>query len=509
MTVVLAYQSSFEVPIPNSVAQNPVLGSDQFNNPPTRQPRFSAGAMFATGLCLVLTPPSVVQPPVYEGYEVQPVQPPHPTPEKRAAATMRGDDGTQAALINWINTGAEVRPPQPPHPQPEKSGALATGDSGIYAPFTFVVGMLLPHWWEHQLTQPPHPAPEKRAAALMRGDDGIQAKLINWFNTGWEVQPWQPPHWAPEWKSATFLRGDDGIQAQLINWFNTGWEVQPPPPPHRAPEWKAAALMRGDDGNQQPLLRWFNAGWEIQPPQPPHRAPEWRAASLFRGDDGHMLPFLVPAPRGWEIASFQPPHPNRERAGALMLGDGGITARYQFVVPTVFYGFEPHSNVFYKRPIVAGLFAGPANVEARFVPPLPPPPPPPPPVSSPQQFGAKVFAVNCAQGNTNIPVSAQTNVFNPLVVGNYVTLMVSSGNYLLPDTPGQTLIITRPDGSFFSLVFPAAFIGTLDVITDIGTFFCGTYLLSTVFLDQPGFWTVQIVKTPISTQVASFRVDPY
>ena len=112
--------------------------------------------------------------------EVQPPQPPHPVPERKAAAVMRGDDGNQAQQIQWFNETWEIQPPQPPHP-----------------------------------------IPERKAAGVMRGDDGNEAPPIQWFNMGWEVQPPQPPHPRPE-RGGAFLFGHAGIEAKYV--------FVPPPP---------------------------------------------------------------------------------------------------------------------------------------------------------------------------------------------------------------------------------------------------------------------------------------
>src|SRR5208282_347632 len=96
------------------------------------KPRPSAGAMIATGLALVLTPPTLLPPHQY-GWEVQPPQPPHPRPEK-SGALARGDDGNEAP-IQFQKYGWELQPVQPPHLRSEKSGAISTGDNGIEARF--------------------------------------------------------------------------------------------------------------------------------------------------------------------------------------------------------------------------------------------------------------------------------------------------------------------------------------------------------------------------------------
>lgn len=283
---------------------------------PIPQPRFRAGAMAATGVFLVLMPPSALINNT-DGWEVQSPQPPHERSEVKAAAFLGGDD-TRAPLVNWKNTG-----------------------------------------WEIQPFQPPHREPENKAAAWLRGDDGTQAQFVFWKNTGWEIQPVQPPHREPEIKGAAFLRGDDGNQARFAVWKNTGFEVQPFQPPHRETEIKAAAFLKGDDGNQGRFFVWKNAGWEIQSWQPPHERSEQKGAILYgdngiqgvlsasalltsayawgydepfvyprrnyavagaiapRDDYGHQAPFVKWINDGWEIQSVQPPQVRSEKAGCI------------------------------------------------------------------------------------------------------------------------------------------------------------------------------------------------
>lgn len=62
----------------------------------------------------------------------------------QSAATMRGDEGAQAPLINWLIDGWAVQPWQPPHPRPERSAAWMLGDIGIQAAYIPPAAALLP-----------------------------------------------------------------------------------------------------------------------------------------------------------------------------------------------------------------------------------------------------------------------------------------------------------------------------------------------------------------------------
>lgn len=615
--IVLPFQALFEVEVPPSVQQTPVQGHDTPNNPPIRQPRFSAGAMAATGLFLVLTPPSVVQNPVFDAWEVQPPQPPHPRPE-RSAAIAAGDTGIEAAFISTavvVPFGYDA--PLPVMRRVLKVSGLANHDDdsgiGLFVNWIVLGGQV-------QTWQPPHPRSE-RAAAILRGDDGVQAAQINWPNFGWEIQSVQPPVYPTvrqrypgtkgkaefaifpnffplSWevplqlrpststRSSAAFQGSDGFWAvSTAVPFTSSWgfesqtgqppfyltikqrgagasgessfaafdmqpftEVQSWQPPHRRSE-KAAAIaswpniesvfippippvvilegfefqplvarsvFKGgviaakDDGIQRPLINWFNAGWEIQPPPPPHTAYEKRAAAFLRGNEGNQATFIRWFVDGWAVQPWQPPHRRSEKAAAGMLGDTGTEAPYVFVAPPPLspWGYEGPINVFYKRPSISGALVPPSsmlNIDAVyvFIPPVPPTPSP-----TPVQFRSAVFAVNCAQGNTNVAATSETNVFNPVLVGMSITLLVSSGNYLPPNTAGQTLIITKPDRTVIRLTYPDAFIGTLDTMTDVGLFLGGTYLVGGVYLDQAGLWSVQVVKLPVATALGSFFVRP-
>jgi len=49
----------------------------------------------------------------------------------------------------------------------------------------------------------------ERFGAVVRGDDGIQARFIRWFNMGWEIPPYQPPHLRSE-RAGSIMFGHQG-----------------------------------------------------------------------------------------------------------------------------------------------------------------------------------------------------------------------------------------------------------------------------------------------------------
>lgn len=114
--------------------------------------------------------------PFREGWAIQPYQPQHLTPEKRAGAVMRGDDGTQnifrANLTPDIWAAAwAVQPPQPRAP-----------------------AML----------------PARLAAALMRGDDGNQGIFL--------------PPWTMATPRSTFPNVQSDVRAAIPS-YNAGPQV--------------------------------------------------------------------------------------------------------------------------------------------------------------------------------------------------------------------------------------------------------------------------------------------
>ena len=331
------------------------------------------------------------------GWEIIPFQPPHASPEKRAAGFFKGDDGTEAKFINWKNTGWEVQLFQPPFDwSPLRSGIQNIGDIGIEAVYVYVPLQQIVYGWEIAPYQPAHPRLE-RFGALVGGNDGIEAPLINWFNVGWEVLPYQPSHPRLE-RFGALIRGNDGIEAPFFNWLNYGWEVPPFQPSHPRSE-RTGAVTWGDEGIESPLINWYDSGWEVQsvqphynnsparsaiqnigdlgieavyvyvplvqivsgweiaPYQPQHPRPELFGA-LARGDDGIQSPFVNWFNIGWEIQPPQPNHPRPENAGAIMLGLQGIEAPYVYVpLVTITWGFEEPYVYPAKRYALGGAIA--------------------------------------------------------------------------------------------------------------------------------------------------------
>jgi hypothetical protein len=355
------------------------------------------------------------------GWEIQSPQPPHPTPEKRAGGTMRGDDGNQYPLINFFPPGWEIQPPQPGHPRPERSGAVARGDDGTEAPFVPPIVVTAVNWgFDFQQSvsrkyyrfvdqlQTFRPFPwlnfgfdltssqdqrfrRERSAAIFRGDDGNEAPFVNWKNAGWEVQYFHAPH--RFWKNLD--RGDDGNEAPFVNWKNAGWEIQYSDIPHRFrknPE-------PGDGGIEASFVNWRNAGWEIQYGDVRHRF----FKNPDRGDDGIEAQFVAPPAfvptwfepnppfakplvsvrgalkhsTGFQWPAGQPPFSWEVQYGHVFhrifkspdIGDSGIEAKFVFVPPAPLtpLGY-PLPEIVAKRPVRANAvgfrneFASPLNI---------------------------------------------------------------------------------------------------------------------------------------------------
>lgn len=384
------------------------------------------------------------------GWEVQPPPPPHPTPERRAAGIMRGDDGTEFTEINFVPQGWSVQHVQPPHRAPEvKFAALARGDDGNQFPKINFVD----YGWPTFTPQPPHPTPEKRAAGIMRGEDGNEFPKINFVSHGWPILHPQPPHPRPE-RFGAIVTDDDGTESPFTLWRNFGWQVAPHQPQHPRPE-RGGSILAGEAGIEAKfnppstappffdawshvqrapqrllsatrgradfaifaaLASWVDvqammtrrtpprsvaggsevaaalvvasaAPWfETQPPtirQTLSRASAAGGASEFASFT--MLPW-------WETPQPQPNHPRVERAGAIMIGDAGMQAK--FIPPPVFisWGYEP--TFAYPRPRwerSGGIARGDDGTEGtliRFFTPGWEVQPPQPPHPRPERAGA-------------------------------------------------------------------------------------------------------------------------
>jgi hypothetical protein len=254
---------------------------------------------------------------------------------KTTAVLARGDDGIAATKINFVPFGHPMQNVDLPHRRTEKSGAIVTDDDGTEAAFI--------NWknsgWEVQSFQPPHFDPEKKAGGWLRGDEGIYGPFSVWFNQGWEqAPPWQPPHFRVE-QHGPWIRGDDGITATFQVWQNAGTEVYEIKfqPPHPRPE-RSGSVQIGDPGTQAQFVQWRNSGWEVQPHQPPHPRPERAGAIQPIVNIDAVFSYFLPA--GWEVQPPQPPHPRPERSGAILRGVDGTEAVFIPPPPSPTLAFE-------------------------------------------------------------------------------------------------------------------------------------------------------------------------
>lgn len=240
-------------------------------------------------------------------WDTHPFQPPHPPRERRYAAMVQKDDGTQFPLIRFLPFGWFTPPIQPPPPQNRitNAGAIMVGDQGTQARFI----RFFPNDWDTHPPQPPHPPqPDGRFAGLIRGDDGIYAPFIRFFPYGWEIAPIQPRHPRPEAASA-IMPSEPGIEAQFVPPVSVtpvwGWEIAPPV---LAIDWsKRAPGLKGS--SQFPVWSlWINYGWDIPSFQPPHPRIE-KSGAIATSEPGIEAKFVPPAttPWGWDIPPVQPP----------------------------------------------------------------------------------------------------------------------------------------------------------------------------------------------------------
>ena len=371
------------------------------------------------------------------GWEIAPVQPPQPKPW-RAGAILPKEDG---------NEGLYVAPAAPTviwgweAPQQHLPRLFLSRGEALEGLSQFAFSQLAPWWesWSDQLRfhRPapmfmrgddglvaiaaappplpnmawpapdawPHPRPE-RVGAVMRGHDGIEAKIIVPQPYGWEVQPVQPPHFGRE-RGAPLIRGHDGVDAPLVLVPApiTFWP-SPDVFPRMRPE-RAGAIARGDDGAYQRLISPFPEGWAIAPFQPPHFGRE-RASPLIRGDDGIQLPmpFVTPPfvettpplarvkiftggaiargddglttlvsflPMGWEVQPVQPPTLRTWQRGAFLRGDEGIYGAIALGILPV--GWEPvlHHIRWPRVQLGGALMRGDDGIYALYIPPTPTP----------------------------------------------------------------------------------------------------------------------------------------
>src|SRR5437899_2652440 len=128
---------------------------------------------------------------------------------------------------------------------------------------------------------------QRRAASRGRGGFAV---LPNLLPMGWEVPPFQPPRRRHE-RAAAIMAGDQGTQARFIRFFPNDWDTHPPQPPARQNKiGDAGAIMRGDEGIQAPFIRFLPNDWDTHPFQPRHPGPERRYAAIAQKDDGIEAP---------------------------------------------------------------------------------------------------------------------------------------------------------------------------------------------------------------------------
>src|SRR5580692_7271328 len=122
------------------------------------------------------------------------------------------------------------------------------GDSFQGDSFQEGLGPPLSPWFETPAFLPPNPQRRRKAYVVKSKSEFAYSPFQQY---GWEIQPPQPPHPVPERRAAAAMRGHDGIDQVELPWQNAGWEVQPPQPPQRLSK-RAAAIMRGLDGTELP-----------------------------------------------------------------------------------------------------------------------------------------------------------------------------------------------------------------------------------------------------------------
>lgn len=334
-----------------------VGGFSPFNHPeiPSPTKRFIRAASLAgqVDVPIPLTPSTRWQ------FALQEFQPPHPAPEKRAAAVMTREEGIESPFIfispTAFREGWQIQdwqPPSAPRYARRYGGTLDADAGGTNSQPPIL--RFIDFGFEVQPTQPPTLRWWQRYGGVLNSDASDindQPPPIIFFPLGFEQVPVpQPPNPVntPHVRAAGTMRGDDGTSDLFRRFFPLGFPVQPPQPPHPTPERRAGAIMVGDFGAHAPLIRFFPFGFPIQLPQPPHPTPERRAGAIMRGDDGIEL-FIIPPPSlgGWEMSPLpgDPPlqWPRRKIAGGFMRGDDGISVplfypfagRYEPILPTL------------------------------------------------------------------------------------------------------------------------------------------------------------------------------
>jgi len=342
-------------------------------------------------------------PPVNWGWEVHPFQPRAWTPNPPAAATLKGDEGIQAPFDLFQPDGWEIQPYQPSHLRTEKAASFLKGHEGIDGIYVFVSSTQVS--WGYEI-QPAVMTVPRRGAALWQGDDGTKGAFTRWVNDGWDIQSAQPSHPRVE-RAAAIMAGESGIEFPFDLFQPYGWDVPSPQPPHPFAE-KRGAFLKGNEGTDGKFVfvpasqavwgwdvsniplsttvgrkfyalkgrvdfaffpPWVNGGWEVQPWQPPHPRAE-RAGALMLGDGGIEAPYVfVPSTAvqwAWDVQPFQPPHPRTERAAAVMRGDEGNQGRFINFRPDG-WDVAPFQPPHLRTERAGGIMAGEPGTEGKFV----------------------------------------------------------------------------------------------------------------------------------------------
>ena len=470
---------------------------------PYNQMRLRAGK-FAGGFNVEFQLPSTTF--IFTGFEFDPFQVPHPRPAK--AGSIMPSSSVEIPFQNWYNVGFEVQPVQPPHPRPEKAGGIMPIEPGIEAVFVFnPLNALSPWAFEAPPPQPPHPR-QLHKGGIMPREDGIELPFVfvPIAPPTWGFEPWPPYKRVPYNVAGAIARGDEGIEATKINWFNAGWEI-PPPQLHKYPE-RRGAIMRGDEGIQfiriPPVV---GSGWEIQPPPPPHQFRERRGAFL-RGDEGIQSPKAIFISAGWTIQHTQPPHPRPERAGAIMPIEPGIEAVYVFVAPPVLANnFVQDQTIDLRSPMLAVARGAILLFDGLGLPFFPGPTPPPPFTGG---GAAKVIGLDADFGGADVTRVFLSRVPSNLFVGDAIAVIIGVGGDLNLHS-SYRMVFTKPDGTQFHIDSPNTYVGTVDAPTRQGTFAAQTYticVLSGSTVDQHGTWTCFLEAPEFTSSSQQFYIGP-
>lgn len=161
--------------------------------PPFRRVRnvvtpFNIEAVFS------FTPPAA--PTMWEGYWPQP---PHPRPERRAAAIMP-QSTVEGRFANFLPFAWHVAPPEP-HPRRERAGGLLPALALIDSPLT----RFIPFWQMAPAHPEPHPRREK-AGSIVPPLALLEQQLRTFYPTFWHVLP-PEPHPRPERGAALLPAG--------------------------------------------------------------------------------------------------------------------------------------------------------------------------------------------------------------------------------------------------------------------------------------------------------------